>query len=246
MKNSARGFIGTLTLIIIALVIIGGGYYVWTNHSVQSTASTVSSQPISGTSEYHTASIELKQGGGNPTILLDSPLHSIAPFTVTFVGLKPGASDQELDFGDGQKLETNGKGEWPSLITDHTYAQPGVYTAVLYGSMPHVAMSKVVLAIAPATQFATITNALTQSPGTVTLSGTAIGVASVQVGISVPGIAGEGYADGAIVSVTNGKWSAILKNVPAGTYIMDVFVPSPKPDSMAPTFRLAEASLKVQ
>jgi PKD repeat protein len=155
-----------------------------------------------------------------------SPATGNAPLTVQFGGLPSGASDEELDFGDGANVSTNATGVWPGNgIASHTYTSPGTYTATLYRSMPHVALGTAVISVSGQISHAPSAtldqSSLMTGSATPTITGTASNTGS-NFGISI-GKGDKEFGSGNI-PVVNGRWSVTVSPaLSAGSHEVDVY-----------------------
>jgi hypothetical protein len=139
--NTSRGFASlVLILIIVGLVVLGGvGYYTSMGKPdtqlapVEATSTPVTSQ----TSENSTTT---------PTMTV-TPISGKAPLIVMFSNIWNGPSDEDLDFGDGEKTSNGAAGQWPITGVTHTYREPGTYVATLYRYLPHIALGTVTVTV---------------------------------------------------------------------------------------------------
>lgn len=149
MKNTYRGFIVPLLLVIIALMLVGGGAYVYTQKKVASPTTSgnielpqaTSTETAVNNNPVVTTKTTTKSA---PVVLSVSPVSGQAPLTVTatfLFGLCDGYG-YYLKWGDGtyKSVASNSYGAAcnpvpPATMVSqtHTYAQPGTYSVSLYG-----------------------------------------------------------------------------------------------------------------
>jgi PKD repeat protein len=172
MRNQARGFTTLLVLLVLlAIVLVGGGFYVFKNSGIQSfeVALTATSSPettntiaqpaqlplsteASHDGQVHTVIRPGAQVSIDPKSMTVTPTSGTAPLKVTFTIAQGCANEEDLYFGDDpsetQPGASNGfDGTWPAGSLVHTYTSPGTYTATLYCSMPNTLINKTTITV---------------------------------------------------------------------------------------------------
>ncbi len=144
MKNLQKGFIVPVLLVIIALLVVGGGVYVYENKKAEVPAIVDNGAQQSNQNQQQTNTQTQQTNTQNSTKNNFSvlPNSGKAPLTITatFDGCNP-----LITWGDGTNLEggfgmnTCGGGipmsEHPILSKNHTYTVPGTYTISLFNSL---------------------------------------------------------------------------------------------------------------
>lgn len=149
MKNTQRGFIVPLLLLVIAFLLVGGGAYIFTQ---KKEASPVVSGNVSLPQATSTKQTNQSAGDSNkaPTIssFTVSPASGSAPFNVTFTAApSPGA--ESINYGDGSEecWMPNYDGETVCNMLSHTYSSPGTYTATLSRHLPTAVLGTVTITV---------------------------------------------------------------------------------------------------
>jgi hypothetical protein len=178
-----KGFIAIAALIILALIVLGGGYYMVMKmqgtpggpmdqeSAVQVSATTSNTVPVK--TAQQSVSTSTNPQASTEVGFSATPTSGAAPLTVSFSSAFTSATQtNSIDFGDGQigslgELKTcNGVDDCSLLYSGHEYSVPGVYTATLSNcaiNQPHCSYGVVL--------------------GTVTIT-----VVSTSSSISVPGM----------------------------------------------------------
>ncbi len=143
-----RGFIIPLSVAIIAILIIGGGLYIY-NQNKSSTnnylnvSTTTPSTNVQNLNDGRQNASTTKEG-----LFSVVPKSGSIPLTVQFTNTIPSTGDTSIDYGDGTSCSTaNPDGSRTCSLYTHTYSKEGTYTAILYRHFPTQELARAVVSV---------------------------------------------------------------------------------------------------
>ena len=226
-----------LLLAIIAILIIGGGVYLYTQKNQPPTI--VLNQVATTTAQTTNQISATKPNQPNDNINFSaSPTSGTAPLAVNFSTNAPGSTYSiEFGGGDGAAAEVGGNcgvNRNQDCGKSYTYTSPGVYTAYLIKNGEQTISSTTITVTGWALGIPTATidsGSLTTSSSHPTFTGTAANIAG-NIGILIgPGVTtkleknSQVWASGPI-SVTNSRWSSTVSppySLSPGIYTVFVY-----------------------
>lgn len=149
MKNLQKGFIAPVILVIIALLVIGGGIYVYENKKTETPVATTPTPPVTIPENNPNNTLVTKPAITTPVTkppttptksdLTVSPSSGSSPLTVNFSLLIKKVGEYTVNFGDNEKSITTpatGCNQNSTAVAagncylngSHTYSLPGTYS----------------------------------------------------------------------------------------------------------------------